>query len=190
MVCKPTAMARYVALLRGINVGKAKRVAMADLRALLEGLGHTDVGTVLMSGNAVFTSSSRSAPSSLAGGIEKAIASELSMDVKVFVRPVSVVQKVVDDVPWPDLARKEPSRLAIAFFDGTADRKALRPIVDADWEPEAFAVGKGVLYLWQPNGVTGSPLGEALAKVKGAPVGTVRNLATVRKVLDRAESGS
>ena len=184
MVCKPTAV-RYVALLRGINVGKAKRVAMADLRALLEGLGHTDVSTVLMSGNAVFTSSSRSA-SSLAGAIEKAIASQLSMDVKVFVRPVSAVQRVVDEVPWPELARKEPSRLAIAFFDGTADRAALRPILDADWSPEAFAVGKGVLYLWQPNGMTGSPLGEALAKVKGAPVGTVRNLATIGKILDRA----
>ena len=46
---------RYVALLRGINVGKAKRVAMADLRAALESLGYTDVATLLNSGNAVFT---------------------------------------------------------------------------------------------------------------------------------------
>ena len=47
-------MTGYVALLRGINVGKAKRIAMADLRALLEGLGYTHVKTVLNSGNAVF----------------------------------------------------------------------------------------------------------------------------------------
>ena len=176
---------RFVALLRGINVGKAKRVAMADLRALLEGLGHTDVATVLMSGNAVFTSSSRTAPA-LARGIEAAITERLSMDVTVFVRTVSAVQQVIDGVPWPEHATRDPSRLGIAFHDGTADRKRLGPILDADWAPEAFAIGKGVLYTWQPNGITGSPLGEALGKVKGGPVGTVRNLATVRKILDRA----
>ena len=48
-------MPRYVALFRGINVGKAKRIAMADLRTLLDKLGYTDVRTLLNSGNAVFT---------------------------------------------------------------------------------------------------------------------------------------
>ena len=182
-------MARYVALLRGINVGKAKRVAMADLRSLLEGLGHTDVATVLMSGNAVFTASSRS-PASLARAIEKAIASQMSMDVTVFVRSVAAVQAVVDDVPWPDLARKDPARLGIAFFDGDVDRVKLKPILETDWSPERYAIGKGVTYAWQPNGVTGSPLAEALMKLKAGPVATARNLATVQKVLDRAESGS
>lgn len=45
----------FVALLRGVNVGKAKRVPMAELRALLAGLGHTGVATLLNSGNAVFS---------------------------------------------------------------------------------------------------------------------------------------
>ena len=181
-------MARYVALLRGINVGKAKRISMADLRRLLEDLGHTDVATILMSGNAVFTSSSRSAPT-LAREIEGAIAEGLSMEVKVFVRPVSALRKVVDGVPWPDLARRDPSRLAISFFDEAPDRKALAPILAADWSPERLALGQNVTYGWHPNGVTGSKLAEALMKTKG-PVGTVRNLATVTKLLDRAESGT
>ncbi len=51
----------YVALLRGVNVGKAKRVPMADLRAVLAGLDCTDVATLLNSGNAVFRSKARSA---------------------------------------------------------------------------------------------------------------------------------
>jgi uncharacterized protein (DUF1697 family) len=158
---------------------------MADLRSLLEELGHTDVATVLMSGNAVFTSSSRS-PAPLAKAIEQAIAERLAMDVKVFVRTVAAVQGVVDAVPWPDLAEKDPSRLGIAFFDDAPDRKALQPILDADWSPERFALGRGVSYAWHPNGVTGSKLAEALTKAKG-PVGTARNLATVQKILARAE---
>ena len=44
-----------IALLRGINVGKAKRVAMAELRALVEKLGYGDVRTLLNSGNVVFS---------------------------------------------------------------------------------------------------------------------------------------
>ena len=47
-------MGTHVALLRGINVGKAKRVAMADLRGLMEELGYTEVRTLLNSGNVVF----------------------------------------------------------------------------------------------------------------------------------------
>ena len=54
-------MTRFVALFRGINVGKAKRIAMADLRALLTGMGYTDVQTLLNSGNATFHSPSSSA---------------------------------------------------------------------------------------------------------------------------------
>ena len=179
---------RYVALLRGINVGKAKRVAMADLRSLLEDLGHTDVATILMSGNAVFTSSSRGR-AAIGAAIEGAIRERLSMDVKVFVRTAAAMQEVVDGVPWPDLARREPSRLGIGFFDDALDRKVLAPILAADWSPERFALGKGVTYAWQPNGVTGSKLAEALLATKG-PTGTARNLATVQKILQRAESTS
>ena len=62
-------MTTYVALLRGINVGKAKRIAMADLRALLEGLGYTDVATLLNSGNVVFK---------VGGGAAKRLAADIS----------------------------------------------------------------------------------------------------------------
>ena len=48
-------MSRSVALLRGINVGKQPRIAMAPLRSLFESLGATDVATYLQSGNVVFS---------------------------------------------------------------------------------------------------------------------------------------
>src|ERR1700744_4210713 len=56
-------MKRYIALLRGINVGKAKRVPMADLRALMESLGYAGVRTLLNSGNAVFDAKAGTAAS-------------------------------------------------------------------------------------------------------------------------------
>ncbi|HUP84765.1 MAG TPA: DUF1697 domain-containing protein [Acidimicrobiales bacterium] len=175
-----------VALLRGINVGKAKRIAMADLRALLGDLGHGDVSTILMSGNAVFRSSARDTDV-LAAGIEAAIKNRLSMDVRVIVRTAAEVRKAADANPFADRSGAAPNRLGLSFLESDPDAKSLAPIVDKDWSPEAFAVGDRVLYAWQPNGITGSKLGEALLKVKGLPLHTARNLATVEKILERAE---
>ena len=177
----------YLALLRGINVGKAKRVSMGDLRALLAGLGHTDVETVAMSGNAVFTSSSRRAASSLASDIEEAISRSLGMDVRVLVLSVAELREVMAANPMADEAAANPSRFHVGFsLDGEVDREALQPVLEADWSPEAVAVGKGVLYAWHPNGVTGSKLAEALAKVQGGSNSTARNWATLTKLVAKA----
>lgn len=78
-------MPRYVALLRGINVGKNNRISMADLRNLIEGLGHADVRTHLNSGNVVFTAS-KQLNEVLATDIQTAITSTLDLDVPVIVR--------------------------------------------------------------------------------------------------------
>ena len=78
-------MTSYVALLRGINVGGKNKIAMADLRSLIGGLGHGDVRTHLNSGNAVFTSDSADADA-LAAGIEAAITAELGLTIRTLVR--------------------------------------------------------------------------------------------------------
>jgi hypothetical protein len=74
----------YVGLLRGINVGHAKRVAMADLRALVEKLGYGDVRTLLNSGNIVFTGPGAS-PEDAAARIEAALSSRLGVSARVTV---------------------------------------------------------------------------------------------------------
>ena len=74
-------MARLVALLRGINLGRSRRVAMADLRELLEDLGYEDVRTHLQSGNAVLTTGDR--PAVVAEAIAAGMAERFGMDVSV-----------------------------------------------------------------------------------------------------------
>ena len=75
---------KLVALIRGINVGRAKRVAMADLRSLVEDLGYSNVCTLLNSGNVVFTALGGSAVN-LAPGIEEALVTKLGVSAKVIV---------------------------------------------------------------------------------------------------------
>src|SRR5438034_602417 len=85
ITCHNPRMPAYAAFLRGINVGRNKRIGMADLRALMEGLGHASVRTHLQSGNIVFESPKRRARP-FEAAIEQAIVAELGMDVTVVVR--------------------------------------------------------------------------------------------------------
>src|SRR6266496_1648635 len=85
---------RHVALIRGINVGRAKRVAMADLRALVGDLGYGEVRTLLNSGNVVFTvpASARGDP---APRIEQAMTARLGISARVTVLTAAELAAVV-----------------------------------------------------------------------------------------------
>ena len=178
---------RQVALLRGINVGKAKRVAMADLRKLVEGLGYTDVRTLLNSGNVVFT-----APGAARGGaaarIEKAMTARLHVPSRVTVLTEAEFAAVVKENPLERIATN-PSRLLVGFLSRASDRALLKPLEKQSWKPEALAVGSRAAYLWCPEGMIESPLAKALARALGDAV-TTRNWATVTKLHALAASRS
>jgi uncharacterized protein (DUF1697 family) len=170
---------RQVALIRGINVGRAKRVAMADLRALVEGLGYGDVRTLLNSGNIVFTAP-RTKSGHAAACIEKALAEGLGVSARVTVLTAAELAAAVTENPLLDVA-DDPSRLLAAVLGNPADRTKLGPLLKQDWSPEALAVGTRVAYLWCAEGILASRLAEAVGRVLGDAV-TSRNWATVLKL--------
>src|SRR5437867_6352131 len=172
-------MSRHVALIRGINVGKAKRVAMADLRALVEDLGYGDVRTLLNSGNVVFTAPA-SARKSSAGRIEKAITERLGISARVTALTAAELDAVVAENPLAKVAT-DPSRLFVTVLTDPADRGRLEPLVRQRWNPDVFAVGTRVAYLWCPEGMLESRLVKAVNRALGAGA-TTRNWATVRKL--------
>ncbi|MFZ0119989.1 MAG: DUF1697 domain-containing protein [Pseudonocardiaceae bacterium] len=94
-------MPTHVALLRGINVGGRNRVAMADLRALVTSLTHTDVATYIQNGNVVFTST-QTDTTAIAAALEHAIAESLSVRPTVVVLSRDTLSRVVADNPYPD----------------------------------------------------------------------------------------
>src|SRR5512139_337568 len=106
-------MPRYVALFRGINVGKAKRIAMADLRALLEKLGFSQVRTLLNSGNAVFTASA-APPRKLAQRIRAEVANQLGVDALVIVKSAKDIAGIVAGNALATVAT-DASRLLVAM---------------------------------------------------------------------------
>src|SRR5687767_2534634 len=106
-------MPRYVALFRGINVGKAKCIAMADLRVLLEKLGFSDVRTLLNSGNVVFTGTAQPADK-LAKHIRVAVMKQLGVDALVIVKSGKDVAGIIQGNELGKIATDD-SRLLVAM---------------------------------------------------------------------------
>jgi uncharacterized protein (DUF1697 family) len=169
----------HVALLRGINVGRAKRVAMADLRSLVEGLDYRDVRTLLNSGNVVFTVSCASAGNA-AQRIERGLLKKTGVAARVTVLSGAELAGAVRDNPLLEIA-SDPSRLFVAFLNEPAHRERLTELAARSWAPEALALGERVAYLWCPDGVIASGLHAALSRVLKDGV-TSRNWTTVLKL--------
>ena len=171
---------RRVALLRGINVGKAKRVAMADLRQLFEDLGYDDVRTLLNSGNVVFTVR-RKAGVDLQEKLSKAVAERTKVSCRIVVLDAAEVVEAVAKNPLAAVA-KDPTRLLLIALRDTEAATALQPLVRERWAPESFALRNRIAYLWCAKGIAESPLWEAVNRAIGDS-GTARNLATMTKLL-------
>jgi uncharacterized protein (DUF1697 family) len=172
-----------VALLRAVNLGARNRIAMADLRELLQGLGYSAVRTHLQSGNAVFTGPPGAAPESLAAEIEAALVAELGLQARVLVRTRSELERVLVANPLLDVAT-DHGRLLVMFLSGTPDPDAVGGLAPADFEPEMFAVGEREIYAWYPEGVQTARLSNAFWERRLMVASTGRNWRTVTRLLE------
>jgi len=175
-------MARYLALLRGINVGGHNKVAMKDLRDVAVALGHTDVATYIQSGNMVFTSAESDA-TSLADGLEREIEARLRVRPIVVVLSEPELAQVIADNPFP--AELNPKCLHAVFRRdeiGKTDIEMVAAAVQRARESgsrdDAAVVGR-TLFLRTPDGLGRSELAAHLARSKVQTSGTARNWATV-----------
>ena len=168
-----------IALLRGINVGRAKRIAMADLRALFEALGYTDVRTVLNSGNVVF-GGLKQKQAAAAAAIEEALVLRLGVASRVTVLGADELATVIEDNPLLPLATDQ-ARLLAFLFAGDEQRHSLAALQQQDWSPGALAIGRRAAYVWCPTGMLDSAAAAAVGKLLGDAT-TSRNWNTLCKL--------
>jgi uncharacterized protein (DUF1697 family) len=162
---------RVVGLLRGVNLGPSRRLKMADLRAVVESLGHTDVETYLQSGNVVFTPAG---PGDPGPGISTALGEAVGMTVGVLTRTGAQMAKIVAANPYD---RDDPTKVVVTFLAA----KGTPPDLDLDaFAPEGLTVSGTEIYLDLPSGQARSPLLAALGKVTvDDGLATSRNWRTV-----------
>jgi uncharacterized protein (DUF1697 family) len=182
-------VATHIALLRGINVGGRNKVAMADLRAVVAGLGHTGVATYIQSGNVLFTSA-ESDSEALATALEKAIADSLGVRPAVIVLSRGELDRAVRDNPYPD--EPDPRLVHAVFFRGNVPAGAAEAIEAGQRRAQERGSGRdsarivgGTVFLHTPGGFGRSELALYLLGRSASPLatGTARNWSTVTKLL-------
>lgn len=182
-------MSRYVGLLRGVNVGGV-RIAMADLRAAVESLGHTDVATYVNSGNVVFSAAGSPTTAALATTIRGAIRDRAGIDPPVVVLSAAEWDDLVAANPYPEETDGTKLHAVIAQEPYTAAQVAaaerIRDAVRGAGSRDDLAVVGRVVYLHLPDGMGRSKLAEKLgrASAAGQDAATSRNWRTVLALQD------
>jgi uncharacterized protein (DUF1697 family) len=178
-------MTTFVALLRGINVGRANRIAMADLRDLVSSLGHREVRTLVNSGNVVFTAEDEADPATVAAGLEEALATRLRVAVPVVVRTGPQMAGVVARNPFP-AAAATPKLLHVAFLAAAPGPDRVAALQEVERGEDDFRVIGTEVYLHYPLGLSGAVfLASGLDRVLGVTA-TARNWNTVTRLAELA----
>jgi uncharacterized protein (DUF1697 family) len=163
-----------VALLRGINVGRNRRIKMADLRDALTAAGFGRVRTLLQSGNVVLDAPGV-APEEVERRVHDAVLARSGFDVAVRVRTAAELADVVARSPLPD--PPDGARYVVAFLDGQADDVDLPELPEGNGE-QWWRSGREI-YVWCPGGLLESAVMEHFAGRRSAATATVRNWNTV-----------
>ncbi len=175
-------MPKYIALLRGINVGGARKVPMADLRELFEALGHTDVQTYIQSGNVVFTTKD-GAPMRVKKALEQAIEREFRFAVAVILRAPRELASVVQRNPFGTDAY-------VTFLDIPPEKQRVATLDPTKFAPDEFQVDGREIYVRCPNGYGRTKINNTYFERQLATKATTRNWKTITTLLDWATAAS
>src|SRR4029453_940946 len=177
-------MGRYIALLRGINLGARNRVAMPALREALEEAGFDDVKTYVQSGKVVLDS--RAKPETVRRKVEQAISDRFDLEIPVVVRTRAELAAVVKRNPLGKVAT-EPKGYQVSFLEKKFSAKALKEL-EAVAAPNERVIATGrEIYAWPPAGVARSKLWAKLAGKGLGVTATARNWTTVEALLELAD---
>lgn len=163
---------RQAALLRGVNLGK-RQVRMAELRALVEGAGYTDVATLLASGNLILDAKQKGAK--LEAALEALILDGLRLATDVHVRTAAELDAIIAANPFKAFTKASPQFMVVIFMRKLASAAEIDAMEKTALTGEEWAQGERFLYIKFPKG-------QGPSKLKTPKLGTARNWNTVTKL--------
>ena len=173
-------MTRFVALLRGVNVGGNKGVPMSALKDLAGRLSLGNPRTLLQSGNLVFSSTGKSADA-LEHSLERVIRDDMGVETSICVRSAAQWTALVDANPFLREAETDPSHLLLVAFKTSPKSSGPEAIAKAYAGPERIELAKDHAFIVYPEGIGRSKLTPALLG-RHLGEGTARNWNTVLKI--------
>jgi uncharacterized protein (DUF1697 family) len=171
---------RYVALLRGINVGGKSLVRMADLKTCVETFGLAEVSTYIASGNILFTSGRADTPK-LEKEIERAIQQQFRLPIKVIVLDRPTYARIVKAIPQAWIG-KSSLRANVAFVHRSRDaRQVVRELQPDRAVEEVKAVDGAILWATNRDALNRSVMRKLIGGAAYKEL-TVRGLSTTLKL--------
>jgi uncharacterized protein (DUF1697 family) len=179
-------MHQYISILRGINVSGQKKIKMADLKALYQTLGFTDVTTYIQSGNVIF-SSVIADKAQIKSILEQAIEKHYEFQVPIEIRTAAEFSQVLSALPFQDIEpERDGTQVMFTFLSAVPDESYVTAIQTYVVEPEKLVVDGQTVYLHCPNGYGKSKLSNVFIEKKLKVVATTRNLKSVIKLCELA----
>lgn len=173
---------RYIALLRGINLGGANMMKMADLKAEFEGLGFKNVNTYINSGNIAFDTA-KTAEAKLVDKIEKSIESWFGRPIPVMVREQKDIERILKNNPF-DGKYESHKHMHVLFLKEEMPKEKEEQLQASALPGEGYAVRGREIYNHLPQGVAGSLLTKGFFERKPKVSYTGRNWRTVEKLAE------
>jgi uncharacterized protein (DUF1697 family) len=178
-------MKKFIALLRGINVGGQKKIKMSDLKLLFEETGFQNVETYIQSGNVIFSTKEKSSEN-LEENISSTIKKKFDFDVPVIVVTPQEIESSLKRNPF--IKKKgEIDKLYIIFLSKRPSKTDIEKLVEMDFSPEEFIIDGKLVYLFVPNGYGNAKLNNNFFENKLKVLGTTRNLKTLKALLELTE---
>lgn len=172
-------------LLRGVNVGGANRLAMADLRATIGALGVERVATYIQSGNVVVDGWGDHDELDVVAAVGTALRDRYGLAVPVVARRAAEFAAVADR--HPDLGTGiDPRFLHVAFLDRAPDPAVISTVAADRFAPDAWRLDRRELFLTYPDGSGRSPMTIDRFERAWDVAATARNLTTVRRIASMA----
>ncbi len=173
-------MKKYIALLRGINVGGKAKLKMADLKLLFEDLGFEAVATYIQSGNVVFAAKNGKG---LEEKISKEIKSKFGYEVPVLVKTTAEIEKIVKDCPF-EKDKKEASYFVL--LKKPPQKELVKAAEQLNYPDEEFVITDECVYLYCATGYGKAKLNNNLFEKKLKVSATTRNYRTLLKLVEMA----
>ncbi|MEH6579797.1 MAG: DUF1697 domain-containing protein [Amphritea sp.] len=185
-------MNKYISILRGINVGGQKKIRMQDLQLLYEELGLQDVMTYIQSGNVVFCSAmsdKSEIKAKLEAAIETAIEAKYGFQVPVMIRTAEEFSRALNSMPFEGIdLNTDGTKVLLTFLSDEPSEESIAALQSFVKVPEQLQIDGKTVYLYCPNGYGKSKLSNTFIENKLKVIATTRNLKTVTRLCELANS--
>ncbi len=173
---------KYVAFLRGINVGGKNKIKMETLREVFAALGFANIKTYINSGNVIFETV-KTDDKKLAAAIEQAIQTEFALNIKVTARTIDEIKNIIKNNPF-DGQFENDKDLHVLFLNEELPEDKRAALLLNNNENEQFAVRGREIFCLLRVSVLDSLLGKDYIGKKLKTPATARNWRTVNKILE------